>query len=298
VGFKRYGGTWQVLTNYLCVLGECPVWDAAKERVLWVDVALGEIHQYFPATRQHRVFKAGQVIGSFALCTSGRLIASFQNGFAFVDLETEVIQWLTDPEANEPDNRFNDGKCDPRGRFWAGTMSLTGKKSAGSLYALEAGGGAVLKIPGVSVSNGLAWSPDHTKFYFIDSPTNQITAYDYDIETGNLSNKTTAVTIPPEMGKPDGMTIDTEGMLWVALWNGWSVTQWNPHSGELMEQIKLPVAQVTSCTFGGKELGDLYITTAKLGLSDEELDKQPLAGSVFVIKIIGVKGLPAVSFKD
>jgi sugar lactone lactonase YvrE len=298
VRFKRYVDTWQVLTNHFCVLGECPVWDVARERLLWVDILLGEIHSYYIHTSEHRVFKAGQTVGSFALCASGGLVASFQNGFALVDLETESIQWLTDPEADKSGNRFNDGKCDPAGRFWSGTMSVSGKKSAGSLYALEAGGEAVLKIPGVSVSNGLAWSPDHTKFYFIDSPTSQLAAYDYDIETGNLSNKKVIVEIPLEMGKPDGMTIDTEGMLWVALWNGWSVTRWNPYTGELLEQINLPVAQVTSCTFGGKELRDLYITTAKVGLSEEELEKQPQAGSVFVIKNIGVKGLPAVLFKD
>jgi sugar lactone lactonase YvrE len=288
----------QVLTHHSCLLAEGPVWDAARERLLWVDILLGEIHSYYTDTREHRIFKAGQTVGSFALRASAGLVASFQNGFAHVDLETESIQWLTDPEADKPDNRFNDGKCDPAGRFWAGTMSVSGKKSAGSLYALEASGEAVLKIPGVSVSNGLAWSPGHTRFYFIDSPTNQVASYDYDIETGNLSNQKIAVTIPPEMGKPDGMTIDTEGMLWVALWNGWSVTRWNPYTGELLEQIKLPVAQVTSCTFGGKELEDLYITTAKVGLSNEELEKQPLAGSVFVVNNMRVKGLPAVLFKD
>jgi sugar lactone lactonase YvrE len=232
------------------------------------------------------------------LCASGGLVVAFQHGFALVNLETKSIQWLADPEADKPDNRFNDGKCDPAGRFWAGTMSLSGKKGAGSLYALEANHGVVLKIPEVSVSNGLAWSPDQATFYFIDTPSSKITAFDYDNKSGNLSNKRTAVAIPPELGIPDGMTIDAEGMLWVALWNGWGVTRWNPYTGELLQQIKLPVAQVTSCTFGGKELQDLYITTAKTGLSQEELGKQPLAGAVFVFKNIGIKGLPAVLFKD
>ena len=289
---------WQVITNHSCLLGESPVWDSAQQRFLWIDILAGEIHQYFTTTQVHRIFKTGQVPGALALCASGNLVAALQNGFALVSLEKETILWLTDPESGKPDNRFNDGKCDPAGRFWAGTMNLSGKKGAGSLYALEAGGTVVCKIPEVSVSNGLAWSPDHTRFYFIDTAEGAVAAFDYDITSGHISNKSTAITIPPQMGKPDGMTIDTEGMLWVALWKGWGVARCNPRTGEILQQIKLPVSQVTSCTFGGKEWRDLYITTAKTGLSQEDIKNQPLAGSVFVIKNTGFKGLPGHLFKD
>jgi sugar lactone lactonase YvrE len=288
----------EVVIPYACQLGECPVWDATNERILWVDIIAGEIHQYLSATGEHRVFKAGQIIGSFALCTSGRVLVGFQNGFAFVDLETGTVEWLTEGEVTKPDTRFNDGKCDAAGRFWTGTMSLSRKQGAGSLYAIEADRSIVIKIPEVTVSNGLAWSPDNTKFYFIDTATRQVAAYDYDIETGSLANKKIAVTIPIEMGKPDGMTIDTEGMIWIALWDGWCVTRWNPYTGKLLQTIQLPVARVTSCTFGGKELNSLYITTANTGLSGDERKKQPLAGCVFVIENIGCKGVPTSLFKD
>lgn len=236
--------------------------------------------------------------GAIALTTGGQLLAALQHGFAKIDLELGDIRMLADPEAHLSDNRFNDGKCDPAGRFWAGTMQLNGNKGAGSLYVLHPDLTVSLKISGLSVSNGLAWSPDQSTFYFIDTPTQQVAAYDYDLESGNISNKRIAVSIPPELGKPDGMTIDAEGMLWVALWDGWGVTQWNPETGALLQQYRLPVARVTSCTFGGKDLQDLYITTAKTGLSAEALANQPLAGAVFVIKNTGVKGLPANLFKD
>jgi len=298
VKFKIVHNTPVVLTNLSCLLGESPVWDAARNRILWADILGGEIHQYFPGSGNHRVFKAGQLVGSFALCTSGSLVAALENGFAIVNLDNESLEWLTDPEADRPDNRFNDGKCDPAGRFWAGTMSRTGKKGEGNLYALEGEDKVDLKLSGVSVSNGLAWSPDHTRFYFIDTPQGKVDAFDFDIQTGNLSNKRTAVVVPSSMGKPDGMTVDREGMLWIALWNGWAVMRCDPFTGELLAHIRLPVAQVTSCTFGGSDLQDLYITTAKIGLSLLEVEQQPSAGAVFVLKDLGINGLPAVLFKD
>jgi sugar lactone lactonase YvrE len=288
----------QLLIPHSCELGECPVWDEARQRLLWLDILTGEIHQYLSATGEHRVFNTGQVTGSFALCTSGRVLVGFQNGFAFIDLETGTVEWLIEGEVTKPDTRFNDGKCDAAGRFWTGTMSQSRKSGAGSLYAIEVDKTIVIKIPGVTVSNGLAWSADDARFYFIDTATSQVAAYDYDIGSGSIANKKIAVNIPIEMGKPDGMTIDTEGMLWIALWNGWCVTRWNPYTCKLLQKVVLPVSQVTSCTFGGKELNSLYITTANTGLSDEERIKQPLAGSVFVIENIGCKGLPTTLFKD
>jgi sugar lactone lactonase YvrE len=287
-----------VLTRHTCLLAEGPVWDAAGERLFWVDILPGEIYQFSTADQTLTCIQVGQMAGAIALTASGRLLAALQHGFALIDWEQGDIQLLSDPEAHLPENRFNDGKCDPGGRFWAGTMPMDGKKGAGNLYLLQPDYSVSHKLDGLGISNGLAWSPDQSTFYFIDTPTNEVAAFDYEGVSGTIKNKRVVITVPPELGKPDGMTIDAEGMLWVALWDGWCVSRWNPHTGELITQISLPVARVTSCTFGGKDLQDLYITTAKTGLSAEALEKQPLAGAVFVVKNLGVKGLPAYVFND
>ncbi|MGV3503426.1 MAG: SMP-30/gluconolactonase/LRE family protein [Adhaeribacter sp.] len=288
----------QVLSPHTCLLAEGPAWDAAGERLYWVDILAGEVLRFSIADQQLTSFQVGQLVGAIALTAGGKLIAALQHGFALIDWERRDIQMLSDPEAHLPDNRFNDGKCDPAGRFWAGTMELNGQKGAGNLYLLHPDLSVSHKLSGLSVSNGLAWSPDQSTFYFIDTPTGQVAAFDYDRQSGAIENKRVVVSIPPEMGKPDGMTIDAEGMLWIALWDGWGVGRWDPQSGALLNRISLPVARVTSCTFGGKELQQLYITTAKTGLPAEGLEQQPLAGCVFVVKNLGVKGLPAVLFHD
>ena len=153
-------------------------------------------------------------------------------------------------------------------------------------------------IGDVSISNGMAWSSDHQTFYYIDSPTKQVVAYDYENRSGHISNRRIVIQFADDDGFPDGMTIDTEDMLWIAHWNGWQVARWNPHTGEKLLQIKMPVAKVTSCTFGGEHFEDLYITTARVGLTEEELRKQPLAGSLFVLPKCGYKGLPAFEFSS
>jgi sugar lactone lactonase YvrE len=203
---------------------------------------------------------------------------------------------LAEVEAHLPENRFNDGKCDPAGRYWAGTMSLTDQPSKGALYQLEADHTVKRLIPDVSISNGLAWTSDGGTMYFADTPTRQIAAFDYDLVTGDVNNRRTVVHIPEDQGFPDGMTIDSEGMIWVAHWDGWQVSRWNPNTGEQLCAIPVPASQVTSCTFGGPDLDQLFITTARVGLDEEELSKQPLAGGVFRA-MPGVKGVPANRYR-
>jgi sugar lactone lactonase YvrE len=288
---------WEVVVEYVCELGEGPVWDAATQSILWVDILQCGLHRFFPEQKEHKVFHTGSMIGAIALRESGGIIAALQNGFAEIDLEKGTLQSITNTEAFIETNRFNDGKADPAGRFWAGTMSVKGDVGAGCLYALERDLSVSLKIKGVSCSNGMAWSPDHKTFYYIDTPTQQIVSYDYNITDGSISGKKIVITIPREAGCPDGMTIDSEGMLWIACWDGWSVMRWNPHTGELLQCIALPVSKVTSCTFGGNNLEDLYITTARVGLTGPELKEQPLSGSLFVIKNTGFTGLADFPFK-
>jgi sugar lactone lactonase YvrE len=284
------------LLSHQCLLGEGPVWDAEAERIYWVDITRSQIHSCNANGCDHQVIDTRQPIGAVALHSKGKLVAALQQGFAFIDIKSGSKEWICKPEEEVEGNRFNDGKCDPLGRFWAGTMNLHGATGAGNLYALEIDGSVLLKLKGVSVSNGMAWSADGRCFYYIDTATSTVSAFDFDVATGAISNQRTAVNIPPEMGKPDGMTIDAEGMLWVALWEGWSISRWNPVTGTLLCRIMLPVARITSCTFGGKDLRDIYVTSASLGLTDLQKKEQPLAGSVFVLRGTFFQGLPAMPF--
>lgn len=288
----------ETVTDHLCLLGESPLWDAASGTIFWVDILQGEIHAWEGLAQNHRTWKMEQPIGAIALCTSGRLVGALQQGFFYINKDNGQLDFIANPETHLPGNRFNDGKCDPAGRFWAGTMSTTGVSGAGSLYTLEPHGSCSRKVSDVSVSNGMAWSPDASQFYFIDTPTRVVVAYDFDAESGAISNKRIVVRIPENMGKPDGMTIDEEGMLWIALWGGGEVTRWDPATGRLLHQFLLPVTHVSSCTFGGDDLNDLYVTTARVGLNEQALAEQPLAGALFVLKNCGFRGLPANRFKD
>ena len=281
----------QVLLDYTCELGEGPVWDAQNNRLLWVDILKGDIHQYNPDTKEHRTFNAGEMVGAVALRKKGTLVAALQNGFANIDLDRKTVQRIDNPESSIPNNRFNDGKCDPDGRFWAGTMSLRDEPSAAALYTLNIDKTVTKKLDRISISNGLAWSTDGNTLYYIDTPTFQVVAYDYDSTSGDITNARTVITIPKDQGDPDGMTIDIEGMLWIAHWDGWQVCRWDPTTGARLLQVKLPVARVTSCVFGGKNLDDLFITSARTGLTDDQLAQQPLAGSTFVLTNCGYKGM-------
>lgn len=288
---------WDLVMDHFCLLGEGPIWDPSHKRILWVDILQGEIHQFSVINNDHQVMQVGQSVGAIALNTKGGLIAALQHGFAAIDLDGKTIRMITNPESHLPNNRFNDGKCDPAGRFWAGTMDdVAGKEGAGNLYVLHQDLSVSVKLENVTCSNGLAWSPDRSTFYYIDTPTRQVVSYGYNWQNGDIYNKNAIITIPAAEGYPDGMTIDAEGMLWIAHWDGWKVSRWDPSKGELLETILLPVSRITSCTFGGEQLEDLYITSASVGLSESQLKEQPLAGALFVIKNVGVKGSPAAYF--
>ena len=277
-------------------LGEGPIWDYEKKLLYWIDIIKKEIYIFNPHTGTERIIKTGQMIGTIVPRKAGGMVLALENGFYFLDEETEQLTFIADPESDIPGNRFNDGKCDPAGRFWAGTMSKGEGKGTGSLYCLNNDLSVSKKLDGVSISNGIVWSLDNRFMYYIDTPANEVWGFDYEAETGNISNKRIVVTIPEGEGFPDGMAIDSEGMIWVTLWNGWKVSRWNPETGEKLGEIKVPAAQVTACAFGGEGLDELYITTASIGLSGEELGKQPDAGGLFSVKI-DVKGLPAYKFE-
>lgn len=276
-----------------CLLGEGPVWDHFNEMLIWTDIERKEVHSYHLKSDGFSTTVFEKKIGAVCLASGGGYIAAVTDGFAEIAMGKGVIKMLV--EIKEPGNRFNDGKCDVSGRFWAGTTSMTDLPGRANLYSLEPGLKIQKRLQHVSISNGMAWSLDNLIFYYIDTPTKEVVSYDFDVVTGGLSNRKRVFSIVH--GYPDGMTIDDEGMLWIAIWDGWKVIRVNPVSGVQITEILLPVSKVTSCVFGGKNMTDLYVTTARMGLSDEELNVQPLAGALFVIRGSGCKGMSAFEYK-
>ncbi len=288
----------ELVLDHKSFLGEGPIWDRRRHSVCWVDIVNGEIHEWFPASKSFRTLPVHQMIGAVAICENGNLLAALKNGIAIIDREKGEIEHIIHPEAHIQHNRYNDGKCDPRGRFWIGSMSVDELPDLGTVYMLDEELNLARKIENTSISNGMAWSPDQRHFYYIDSPTSAVVCYNYDVHTGEIYDKSVVVRIDEAEGYPDGMTIDDEGMLWVAHWGGWQVSRWNPFTGEKLFQLPIPAENVTSCVFGGEGLQDLYITSAKKGLTKKQLEEQPLAGSLFVWKNSGFKGLPASEYKN
>jgi len=285
-----------LISNISAALGEGPVWNTTTSQLYWLDILQHNLHIHNPEhPHNDEVIAIPPYISSVIPRRSGGIVLTLQDGFYSYDLTTKELTLLAEVEASLTDNRFNDGKCDPRGRYLAGTMSLSNQLSQGSLYSMDLEYKVTTLLTDVSISNGLAWSSDGNTLYFIDTPTRNVVAFNYDLETGHINNQRAVVQIPEHLGFPDGMTIDAEGMIWVAHWGGWCVSRWNPLNGQLLQTVPVPASQVTSCTFGGTELDTLYITTARVGLSEEELLKQPNAGGLFSIKL-GIKGTPSTAF--
>ncbi len=270
-------------------LGEGPLWLPESGQLVWVDIEGMKIRMWNPKTREEGSVSVGQRIGAVVRASDGRMVCALEHGFYFLDLTTGELEPIVDPEAHLPGNRFNDGKCDPAGRFWAGTMPKSEDAPEGSLYRLDTDGSVHRMVGEISCSNGLGWSLDGRTMYYIDTGTRRVDRFDYDAASGNISNRRVVANIPVDQGFPDGMTVDAEGKLWVAHWGGYAVSRFDPDTGECLERIELPVSQVTSCCFGGDDLDELYITSASVGLSEEQLRQEPLAGSLFVYKP-GVKG--------
>ena len=271
----------ELVTDVKAILAEGPCWDADKQLLYWVDIIGKKVHIYDPESKTDKSVSVPGRVGTVVPRKSGGFVIAMENGFYFMDEKAGSLTLIAQAESGLPQNRFNDGKCDPAGRFWAGTMNTEERKGTGSLYCMGADLQARKVFGDVKVSNGITWSPDFKTMYYIDSPTREVAAFDFDTDTGNISNKRVVVRIPEGGGVPDGMTSDVEGMLWVAQWDGWQVSRWNPNTGELLQTVPIPAARVSSCVFGGPNLDELYITTARHRLDDARLAEQPLAGEVF-----------------
>jgi sugar lactone lactonase YvrE len=276
------------------VLGEGPVWDEELQCLVWLDILPGLVHRFDPATGADDVFGVGKPVGSAGLRQGGGLVLAVEDGFALLDPGWQRLDQVAVVEFAGPPARFNEGKCDPAGRFLAGTMAHDETPGAGSLYRLGPDLSVTKLFDGVTISNGLAWTPDGATMYYIDSPTQGVDAFDYDAATGWLGNRRRVVDIPAAAGLPDGMTLDTGGCLWVALWGGSAVHRYTP-DGRLDAVLSLPATNITCPVFGGAGLGVLYVTSARDGLDGRQLAAQPHAGAVFAADV-GAHGLPTLRF--
>mgnify|MGYP005754804751 CR=1 FL=1 len=277
------------------ILGEGALWHPTAQLLNWIDIEGKALHLYNPENGNDNVLDVGARIGTVVPVADGGALVALQNGIFYIDTDTGKLTFLTDPIGRE-DIRFNDGKCDPAGRFWVGTMALDKRTGGADLYMLDLQGNVHHKLANLTISNGIVWSLDKRTMYFTDTPTQQVKAFDYDNETGTICNERVIIEIPEEVGAPDGMTLDAEGNLWVALHGGGAVAKYNPTTGEQLQKVKVPVPKTTSCAFGGKNLDTLYITTARDGLIEDELKEYPGSGGIFAVKP-GVRGLKASFYR-
>jgi len=275
-------------------LGEGTLWDASKQVLYWVDIYNHRVHQFEPATGCDVVFEVGNEVGCVGLAGSDRLILGLRDQIALLDLQSGNITPLISIEADNPKTRLNDGKCDPAGRFWVGSMSEL-EEPEGRLYRYDPDGALHVMETGLTISNGLGWSPDQRLFYLTDTPKQTIYVYDYDVNTGAIANRRVLIDLSHESFFPDGLTIDSQGYIWSAMWNGWCVIRFDPDGKEVM-RVPLPVPCATNCTFGGADLTQLYITTASVGLSQAEIQAGFYSGDVFRLQT-DVTGLPAFVFE-
>jgi sugar lactone lactonase YvrE len=280
-------------------LGEGAIWNHKTGEFWWIDIEGKQLNTYKPLMKGHKRYNFNHRIGTVVPSRDGEdAILALQNGVWKYGIENGEMTFLVSPESDTNNIRLNDGKCDPAGRLWVGSMHLNQTKYAANLFQIQPNRDTVLSRimqDSVTISNGIVWSLDEKTMYYIDTDRGNVRAYDYDKTTGNIAKERVIITVSDTLGYPDGMTIDKEGMLWIALWNGDCVTRWNPNTGELLQKIEVPAHNVTSCAFGGENLETLYITTARLDMTEAELAAKPLSGGVFKINP-GVRGVESYFF--
>lgn len=274
-------------------LGEGPHWDAARQELLRVDIAQGLLHRWQPDTGASSVDAYDGELSAVVPRRGGGLVAALGHEILLVD-PNGSRELIAAVERDRPDNRFNDCRCDPQGRLWAGTMSKVREPASAALYRLTPGEEIEQVVPRTTLSNGMGWSPDGELMYFVDSTTQRIDVFDFDGVDGSVHDRRCFAAIDPADGLPDGMTVDSEGSVWVCLFGGGALRRYGP-SGALELDVQLPVTNPTCPVFGGSDLRTLFVTTARHRLSDSQLQGEPLAGSVLVIEP-GIAGLPGNAF--
>lgn len=278
----------------ICELGEGPRWDAARDELQWVDILAG--HFYRGSLQGDRIvvrrrYAIDRPVGAAAPAAGGGWVLAAGRGFAQLSESGDVTD-LALPESVDANTRMNDGACDPQGRFWAGSMPYDDQPGAGTLYRLEPDGTATAVLPDRSVPNGLGWSPDGTTMWFADSGEGHVYAFDFDGATGALSNRRTIIAIDEGDAVPDGIAVDDEGCLWLAVWGAGEVRRHAP-DGELLARVRVPASQPSACWFGA---GRLFITSARYGLDPAQLVREPDAGRLFAVDA-GVGGPPATPWR-
>ena len=268
------------------LLGEGPVWDSGQKKLIWVDIDGKKLHFWDYSSKKDTSYDMGETIGAAAPINNGKVLVALEHKISIFDPKDNTATIVVDLGKEIEGTRFNDGKCDSKGRFWIGTMDFdkTSPLRKGKLFRLDRDRKLTLVIEGVKTSNGLDWSLNDDVMYYTDTPTLEISAFKFDAEKGEISEKRTAITFKEEWGRPDGCTMDSEGKLWVACFSGSSVRRFDPATGELLEVLKVPVKHVTSVCFGGEDHQTLFITTSRHKLSEEEAKANPLAGCVFAVK--------------
>ncbi|XP_074482626.1 regucalcin isoform X1 [Sebastes fasciatus] len=283
------------------LIGEGPVWEESEQTLLFVDIAGQKIHRWSPTTNQIQSVETGDMVGFAVPRRSGGYVAGVGRSIMAVDWSTQVMTSLVEVDEDEPNNRLNDGKVDPIGRLLAGTMGKEERpaevqRQQGSLFSVTSDLTVTRHLDQVDISNGLDWSLDQRTLFYIDSLSLTVDAFDYNSNTGHLGNRRVVYRLEEGEGLPDGMTVDVEGRLWVACYNGGRVINIDPNTGVRLQTVSLPVTKTTSCCFGGPDYSDLYVTSASLGLDQSGRRQQPLAGGTFRVTGLGVKGRPSNSF--
>ena len=288
------GPGWRCLWPLACELGEGPIWDPRAGVVRFVDIERPAVHRFDPATGAHASWTPPCRIGAIALTAGSALVAATEHGFALIDPDSGGFAALDDPERHLPDNRFNDGKADRFGRFWAGTMDERKVDASGALYRLGHDRRWTKADDGYRIANGPTFSPDGTTLYHSDTLARTTYAFDLAAD-GQVAGKRVFARWPDGFGSPDGMTTDAEGYLWIAFWGAGCVRRVAP-DGAIVAEFALPAANVSSVAFGGADLDRLFVTSARQLLDADELAAQPLAGALFEIVDPGVRGLPGGIF--
>lgn len=283
------------VTYQPATLGEGPCWFARQSVLFWVDILGKAVHRFDPASGRDESISVPEMVGTVAPRSDGRLLIALQQGFAVLDPQTHRIERLGEIEP-DPQTRFNDGKCDPAGRFWCGSMDLQEQRPIGNLYRMDAEGQVEKVLEAVTISNGMGWSPDGRTMYYIDSPTRSIFAFDFDGASGAISNRRVAVQLNEGDGWPDGMTMDQEGKIWLSQWSAGRVGRWDPQTGRQLQRLDVPAPNTSACCFGGQDLRDLYITTAREGLTPEQLRDYPQSGCLFRLRT-QVSGAPTYEYR-
>ena len=265
------------LTKIPALLGEGPCWHAREQALYWVDIIGRQLYRFHPDTHVITHWALPEMVGTVAPRASGGLIVALQKGLAYFDPTSATLDHLPaiDPD---PRTRFNDGKCDPQGRFWFGSMDIEESEPLGGLYSMDAHGQVKQWADGIGVSNGMTWSPDQRLMFYIDSPTRCVDVFDMEPDTGIISNRRVLFRFHPDEGYPDGMTSDAAGNLWIAHWGGARVTQRHPETGALLATLSTRAYQTSACCFGGSELKDLYVTSARIDLTDHQRAAYPDSG--------------------